>query len=167
MATDIFTSSHNYPNHGNRGADSWKKYLAIAVIAVVVMVAGAVIGAGITIMYFGRMFMQQPSSPDQVTQLIAARINGAAGLSEDERAQTQEIIQKQMDEIAAIRKKYEEEVKSKLGSMSEGITGVIGTERSDMCGDWMRRYRPQASGKSEKKDENCCCGGDSAECTNK
>ncbi len=167
METDFSTPPNSYPNHGNRGADNWKKYLVIAMIAGVVMVAGAVIGSGITIMYFGRMFLQQPSSPDQATQLITTRINSTAGLSDEERAKTQEVVRKQMEEIAAIRKKYEEEVNSKLGNMSEGVTEIIGKERSDMCGDWMRRYRPQTSSKSNKKKEDCCYGGSDSECSMK
>lgn len=164
MGTDFSSPPNNYSHHGNRGADSWKKYLAIAVIAVVVMVAGAVIGSGITIMYFGRMFLQQPSSPDQAAQLITTRISSAADLSPEERIRTLELVQKEMDEIAAIRKKYEEEVNKKLGSMSEGVTEIIGKERSDRCGDWMRRYHPQTPGNSEKRKKDCCSGGNGSEC---
>lgn len=164
MATGTFTSPRDYPIRDTRGADNWKKYLAIAGIALVVMAAGIVIGAGVTVMYFGGMFLQQPNSPDQAARLITAQINDAADLSSEERVKTQEIVQKQLDEIAAIRKKYEGEVNKKLGAMSNGVTEIIGTERSDMCGDWMLRYRPLAPGGSEEKEEECCCCGGGSGC---
>jgi hypothetical protein len=154
------SSGRSDPVHPLNG--EWKRYVLIAVLALIVMAAGAAIGAGVTILYFGRMFIQQPGAPDQTARLIAGRLSQDANLSPEERAKTEALVEQQMAEVAAIREKYEKEVTRKLGAMSDGITDIIGDERANMCGEWMRRYRgmggPGRGGaEGAKKKMECRC----------
>lgn len=155
-----------HPSHPPHPADGiGKRYVLIAALALVVMAAGAAIGAGVTILYFGRMFMQRPGAPDQTARLIAGRLSRDVNLSPEERARTEALVEKRMAEVAAIRERYEKEITRKLGAMTDGITDIIGDERANRCG-WMHHYRgmrgPARGAEDAKKKKDCRCGGEGA-----
>lgn len=164
MDTSQTISSSSFSGSAHPLHDGWKKYVLVIAVTMIVMIAGAVVGAGVTILYFGRMFMQQPAASDQATRIITEKLSDSVNLSPEERVRTEALVEKQMAEVAEIRKKYEKELAKKLGVMSDGISDIIGRERADMCGEWMLRYRGMGGADETEKKEECCCGGGNMQC---
>lgn len=153
-------SSREYGTRGEGG--KWKKYVIIAVIAAIVMGAGAVVGAGVTIMYVGSRFSHHTVEPDLAAKQINERIAALVSLTLEEREKVEDLVSRQMAEVAGIREKYEEEITQKLGAMSDGLSDVLGSQRADKCGSWMRRYRGRGQGggghkhRNRRGSEECC-----------
>lgn len=134
------------------GRADWKKYLYISLTALIVLIAGIIIGSGLTIVYFGKTRILPPDTPGEAARLINARIFGAVQLTPDEQLKTEELVERRMAEIAEIRKKYEDEVHRALGVMRDDVGEVIGQERLERCGGWMGRRH--SSDDNDSKNQN-------------
>ncbi|MDR1535570.1 MAG: hypothetical protein LBU64_10835 [Planctomycetota bacterium] len=141
--------------------DNWKKRLAVPFAALVVLLAGIATGSGLTILYLESRLAPPPSDPESAARLITAKLSDSVGLSPEEKSRVEELVRRRMGEIADIRKKYEAEIEGKLGSLRVGLTGVIGKERMEKCGEWMRRFRPPPGEDAGETGggENRCGGG--------
>ncbi len=152
--------TENYPPVPS-GTGAGRHYFNLALTALIVLVSGIVIGAGLTVLYFKHRFPRETGNPEQAARLVVQRIDGSVSLTPDERRKTEELVAKHMEEVSAIRQKYQNEAMRQLGDMNRGLTEIIGPERMHRCGNLMRYHHehqsaPQSNNSSVRKEPGCC-----------
>ncbi len=129
--------------HGRR---CWK---ALALLALAVL-AGAVIGAGGTIVYFKKKMHKVPPRPDAIAGAMMERMQALVAVDPGESEQLKGIINSHMREIEVIRKGSFQEIRGICKRMDEEVAKVLGPERA---GKWEEEQAARAAERRRRHEE--------------
>ncbi len=108
--------------HGRR---YWK---ALALLALAVL-AGVVIGAGGTILFFKKKMHWVPPRPDAIAEAMMQRMESLVEVNPHEGEQLRGIIDSHMREVEGIRKGSFQEIRGVCKRMDAEVSKVLGPER--------------------------------------
>ncbi|MBI4961670.1 MAG: hypothetical protein HY913_00180 [Desulfomonile tiedjei] len=115
----------------------WKAVL----LGVVILICGALIGSGITVIVVHKMVSHAISHPEEAPMRITNRIQRKLGLSEEQTAKVREIVTTRQKAITAIRKEVQPRVESELAGAKEDVAALLDPEKARRWREWFDYMR--------------------------
>lgn len=109
--------------HGRR------RYVAAAIILVMAVGAGMVIGASCALIYFKHKRFTPPKSAEFAKE-ITARMRDVLKITPEESDRLEAIISRRMEDARAIRREMSGKMREQFAGMADEIDAVLGPERA-------------------------------------
>lgn len=114
-------------------------------LAVLAVMAGSVIGSGLTIITMRYSMFPRPPHPDAVATTLLERMASLFEMTEDETGRVREIIDRRMKEVKRIRQVSFDEIRGQFDGMRLELAEVLGTQRAEAWETFLRKQRQQSS----------------------
>lgn len=108
-----------------------------AVLGILIFVAGAACGAGLSVVVVANRIQHAIQHPEEAPPRIAARLKWRLGLDDDQRAKVEAIVAKHQTELMAIRREVQPKVVGQLDQVRDEISGVLTESQRER---WMKLY---------------------------
>ncbi len=112
------------------GRTGWRKTALAILVGVALMAAGAVVGAGLSIVYFRNRMIPDAGGAERMGRLLHSSIAGGVALTEEEKSEIDAIVRTGVGDVETLNRKYGAVVQDRFGEMCRQICGVLGTERA-------------------------------------
>jgi hypothetical protein len=110
----------------------------MAFFALVILLAGFVIGAAsITILAPNRL-TRPPKPPETATRMMIGRLRRELGLNPEQNEKIGPILQKHMQKLEEIRMNARTEITKELQQMDEGVSAALTKEQKQTWQRWLR-----------------------------
>ena len=120
------------PRRKRRGLASRREWLHL-LLALLILVCGIVIGAGVTLLVVHRIVTEFVHDPERLTERMAHRMERQLGLSDAQADQIQAILKRRVDALLAIRR----DIRPRIAEQIELLEGEV---REVLTPDQMRRW---------------------------
>ncbi len=120
-------------------ADRRRKTVLLILAGVLLMAAGAVVGAGLSIVYFRNMMLPEAGGAARIGRLLHGSIADGVALTEEEKDEIAAIVRTGVGDVEALNRKYGAGVQDRFGEMCRQICGVLGSERAKKWEGCVRR----------------------------
>ncbi len=128
-------------HHPKTASRARRGYLKAAVLLLLALCAGIVIGASGTFIYVKQTMRRSPPKAEQLGKSIMTRMSERVALSGDEKRQIESIIDSHMEIVEAIRQETIDQIRGEFDTMNDSIDTVLGAERSQQWeADKKHRY---------------------------
>lgn len=127
----------------------WRKRLVMVLSALLLLFAGGAIGASLTLVRLRGVDPDYGGMSEQICQAITSRVSESVPLTQGEKSELERIVKEDVSEMQDIRRRYEAEARRRLAGMHGRLCAILGPERSDQCGDWLRKFGGDAEGMIE------------------
>lgn len=117
-------SGHYHPRR-----HTGKRRLLSLFAALALVVLGAVIGCGLTIIYFRNTMAPKPPQPDEMADRILDRMHRTFPVDASEDAKIREIITERMLEIKELRRSSFGAIRERFDAMNDDLFDVLGHDR--------------------------------------
>jgi hypothetical protein len=117
---------HFHPKRKSRGRRIFE-----AAMALLLVVIGIVIGAGMTVLYLDR-HPPGPPRPKNIAENIVNTMSKKLSLTPDELEAAEKIAATRMDAVDAIRKDAFQRIRMEFLAMSDDFEDLLGSERADL-----------------------------------
>ncbi|MGL4942390.1 MAG: hypothetical protein ACRC46_04280 [Thermoguttaceae bacterium] len=121
--------------------NSWRRRLLMTALALLAVVAGSVIGSGLTIITMRNAMFPRPPHPDVVASTLLERMSSLFDMTDDETGRVREIIDRRMKEVKRIRQVSFDEIRQQFDSMRKELSDVLGTQRAEAWETFLRDQR--------------------------
>lgn len=96
-----------------------------ALLGILIFVAGAACGAGLTVVVVANRIQHAIQHPEEAPPRIADRLQWRLGLDDAQRAKIEAIVAKHQTELMAIRREVQPKVVEQLEQVRDEISGVL------------------------------------------
>lgn len=104
--------------------------------ALLFIIAGAVIGAGLSALHFRGALIRPGVPAERVSTAISDKVIGSVSLSPEEEARLRAVVEGDVAAMTAIRAEYAGKVRDRLVLMCDKVCEILGPERTERCGVW-------------------------------
>lgn len=145
-----FDAQHRLNARKNR-----RTYLKAGLFLFLAIIAGMVIGVGVTLLFIkSRMHMQMPKA-DQIGRSVLKRLRETVELTDDEKSRLEEIILSHMIEVDKVRTESLNAISLEFDEMNEQVDEILGPERSAKWeADKRQHYGKLYRGKDQRYHES-------------
>lgn len=138
------------PHHKRPRRSRHDTFKAVALLALV-LAAGAVIGAGGTLLFLKRKMRPQQPSAEKIGQSIITRLNEVVTLSPEERTRLEDLVRAHMSRVDEVRRDSLRAIRKEFDDMNDKVDDLIGPDRSRVWeADKEKRYGKYYRGKHER-----------------
>lgn len=143
-------SGHFHPKRRK----GWKAWLWV-LTALACVVAGVVIGAGLTVLHYKHRTIPRPPPPKEMADNILKRINNTVAVSAEENERLRPVIQEHMDTVRQIRRESWQSIGRQFDAMHRDVGEMLGPERGQKWQEavdkqWPKRKRKPDSDQEER-----------------
>jgi len=107
-----------------------RRYAKGVALIILAVLAGMVIGAGGTLLYFKNKMHRIPPKPDAIADAMMKHLRGLITVNPDEEARVREIFDAHLVEVDAMRKESFQNIREMFRKMDGEVEAVIGPERA-------------------------------------
>lgn len=97
----------------------------MAVLGLVILLCGMVIGAGITVRVARRAVVHAVTHPEEMPAQAAERLAARLDLTDEQRAQVEQILRQRLTTLAALRSRLRPHVDRELDALDAEISAVL------------------------------------------
>lgn len=142
-------------HHASQG----KRYAKAVALMALAVLAGIIIGAGGTVLFFNKKLHRVPPRPDAIAQAIVNRLQELVTLTPEEEAKVQAIVDARMKEVDTVRKNSFRDIRGVFESMDDDLKPILGPERLQVWKDYKEKRakekrRPRRDGKRDDKHDD-------------
>jgi Spy/CpxP family protein refolding chaperone len=109
----------------------------VILAALVIFLAGMASGAAVTVVYAVNRLQYAIHHPEAAPARIAATLARRLDLTDEQRAQVEEIVARRQVEIAAVRRQFQPAMVEQLESVRDEVAGVLD---EDQRAKWTRLF---------------------------
>lgn len=106
-------------------------------LGIVILICGALIGSGVTVIVIHKMVLHAIRHPEQTPMRITKRIQSKLRLSDEQAAKVREIITTRQKAIQAIRRDVQPRVEKELDGAKEDVAALLNPEQARQ---WRERF---------------------------
>lgn len=117
-------TGHYHPRRQTGKRRLLSLFAALALVAL-----GAVIGCGLTIIYFRNNMTPRPPQPDEMADRILTRMHRTFPVEADEDAEIRRIVLERMTEIKELRRSSFRAIREQFDGMNDDLLQVLGPDR--------------------------------------
>jgi len=126
----------------------------LALLGVLILVCGIVIGAGAMLIVGPRIVMHTIQHPEHASERFAAKVKRDLRLSEQQTRAVRAIFDKRMGKVEEIVREAHSRVAEQFEQMEQEIAGILDENQVRTWHDWCRRHRPVLLGPRRPKQES-------------
>lgn len=141
---DTSASGHFHPKR-RKGGKTWPWVLT----ALVCVVSGVVIGAGLTILHYKDKTIPRPPPTREMAEHILKHVNSTVNLTGGENERVQAIIQNHMESVRQIRRESWQSIGKQFDAMNQDVGEVLGPERRRKWQEAVEKRWPKRKRRSD------------------
>lgn len=109
----------------------------IVLLGIAILMLGALIGSGVTVIVIKKMVLHAISHPEKASARIANRIQRKLDLSAEQAAQVRSIIAERQKALQAIRREVQPRVEKELNGLRDDVAALL---EPDKARRWRERF---------------------------
>jgi hypothetical protein len=106
-------------------------------LGIAILIMGALIGSGITVIVVKKMVLHAVSHPEEAPARITKRIQSKLDLSGEQAAKVRSIIAERQKALQAIRREVQPRVEKELNGVREDVAALLEPEKARQ---WRERF---------------------------
>jgi len=113
-------------------------------LGVALLVSGAVIGSGLTLVVIKRGLDKARDQPSMLSQRMLSRMERHLDLTPDQSAEIREIFQENRKRVHAFRERHHERAQSFMEGLHDDVAAVLNPEQREKWDAWYAKARKRA-----------------------
>lgn len=123
---------------------SRRSWLRTTVFSVALLLSGAVIGSGVTVMVIHQRFDEARKHPEWLSRRMVDHFREKLDLTDQQTKQIREIFSDTRQRTQALRREQRTEAQAIMQQMHDDVAAVLTPEQREKWDEWFKRVRERA-----------------------